>query len=111
MVRRRLSMETTKINGTVKKAGTRVTRTEHNLQVEDIFDISFELSADQKKKYENNPTELIKHLLTQEGLAFKDVVIRGPHSTPISHLRTAWFHIVYDAARPGQVCTWHLYSY
>ncbi len=100
-------MDSSRINGSVKKVGTRVTRTERNVRVEDILEISLETTADQQKALESNPAELIKRFLTQEGLAFKDVVVRGDlRSMPVSHLRSEWFHVVYDAAEPNLVCKW-----
>ena len=97
-------MESSKISGTVKKVGTRVTHTEQILRIEDAMEISLDLSADQQREFQKNPGDLIKRLLTQEGHAFRDVSIAADHG--ISHLRSGWFHIVYDKGTPANVCVW-----
>lgn len=97
-------MERSKIRGTVKKVGTRVTHTEEVLRVEDAMEVSLDLTADEQEEFQKNPADLIKRLLTQEGHAFKDVSIAAGHG--ISHLRSGWFHIVYDKGNPGNVCVW-----
>jgi hypothetical protein len=63
-------MERSKIRGTVKKVGTRVTHTEEVLRVEDAMEISLDLTADEQEELQKNPADLIKRLLTQEGHAF-----------------------------------------
>ena len=103
-------MANSKISGSVEKIGSRVTHMEGNVRVEELVRVTIEPTADQKKAFEKDPIDLIKRLLTQEGHKFKDVKSPEPMKV-VSHLRTAWFHIVYDAGNPGAVCTWQLFRY
>ena len=103
-------MSSSKVSGTVEKIGSRVTHMEGNVRVEELVRITIEPTADQKKAFEKDPIDLIKRLLTQEGHKFKDVTSPEPMKV-VSHLRTAWFHIVYDRANPAAQCSWHLYTY
>ena len=99
-------MDSSKFKGSVKKVGTRVTHTDQILRVEEVMEIGLELPASQQKAFEKDPAGLIKGLLTQEGHAFKDVIIRADPSKPISHLRSQWVHIVIDINTPENVCMW-----
>jgi hypothetical protein len=98
------------IKGSVEKVGSRITHVEDNIIVEEIVRVTIKPTADQKKAFEKDSIGLIKKLLKQEGHKFKDVIDHDP-SRPISHLRSALFHIVYDRANPGAVCSWHRYTY
>ena len=103
-------MASSKISGSVTNIGSRVTHMDGNTRVEEIFRIEIESSDEQKKAFDKDPIGLIKRLLTQEGHKFKDVTstetLKG-----VSHLRSGWFHIVYDKANPGSVCSWHYFYY
>jgi hypothetical protein len=103
-------MATSKIHGSVKKIGSRVTHMNGKTRVEEIMQIEVEPTDEQKKMFEKDPTDLIKQLLTQEGHTFRELKGIEP-GRPVSHLRGGWFHIVYDAANPGSVCSWHYYYY
>jgi hypothetical protein len=103
-------MDSSKISGSVEKIGNRVTHKEGDVRVEELVRITIEPTADQKKAFEKDPIDLIKRLLTQEGHKFKDVKSPEPMKV-VSHLRTAWFHIVYDSSSPDDVCRWFRYSY
>jgi hypothetical protein len=103
-------MASSKISGSVKKVGSRVTHLNGNTRVEEIVEIDLKPTDEQKKAFEKDPTDLIKQLLTQEGHTFREV--KGVEiGKPVSHLRGAWFHIVYDAGNPGLVCAWQYFHY
>jgi hypothetical protein len=103
-------MDSSKIKGTVEMIGNRVTQAEGNLRVEEMVRVTIEPTPEQIKEFEKDPVAMIKRLLTQEGHKFKDVVSPEPMK-PVSHLRSAYFHTVYDRANPGDVCHWHRYTY
>jgi hypothetical protein len=71
--------------------------------VEEVVRISFDPTGEQQPASGGIPVGLVKNLLTQEGHAFRDVKSRGGI---VSHLRSEWYHIVYDASAPEAVCMW-----
>ena len=103
-------MASSKISGSVKMIGSRTTHMEGDTRVEEIVRIEIEPTDEQKKAFEKDPIDLVKRLLTQEGHTFKDVTSHEPMKV-VSHLRSGWFHIVYDKRHPENVCTWHIYTY
>jgi len=90
------------IKGSVEKIGSRVTHKDGKVRVEEIVRISIEPTDEQQKTFKENPIGLIKNLLTQEGHPFRDV----KNKKIVSHLRSEWYHIEYDASDPDAVCYW-----
>lgn len=103
-------MPNTKIKGTVEMIGNRVTQAEGNVRVEEMVRVTIEPTPEQIKEFERDPIGMTKRLLTQEGHKFKDVISPEPMK-PVSHLRSAYFHIVYDRVNPADECHWYRYNY
>ena len=97
-------MPESKIQGSVKRIGRRITEIGGRYTISDLHEIDLQPSADQKADFLANPASYFERLLRQEGHPVQKVII--PKGADVTVKPMYWVHITDDERNPAWRCVW-----